>query len=190
MNAKLKYGIQSITLSSLIVVLSACGGSSGGVSTNTDNQDTTTPAITDNTMPGTTPVQTIVDTSNDFTFPAVTETNGEVQVTIPAESAPEFSARRVLKSGEGNVIEFGDPVVLKYKMFSWNTGDLVENTDTVVEPVTVRAGLTDGAPQFLTKSLPGRRVGDQLQLVFESGMEDLPEYLEADDAYVLVVDIL
>ena len=184
-----KNGLQSITVTSLIVVLSACGGSGTSTSDTTDNQGASN-QNTESSNPAATPAQSNVMVSNDFTFPVTTETDGDVQVTIPSGSAPEFSARRLLKSGQGNVIQFGDPVVLRYKMFSWNSGEIVENTDTSGEPVAVRAGLTDDAPQFLSKSLLGRRVGDQLQIVFENGMEDLPDYLDKNDAYVLVVDLL
>lgn len=189
MNTHLKYGLQSITLSSLIIVLSACDVDTSKISV-TDNQNTTNAPTTDSSIPVTSPAQSNELVSNNFTFPEVSEIDGDVQVTIPSGPAPEFSARSLLKSGQGNLIGFGDPVVLKYKMYSWSTGELVENSDTLEDPVTIRAGLIGGVPQFLSKSLPGRRIGDQLQIVFASGMEDLPEYLDKDDAYVLVVDLL
>jgi len=51
-------------------------------------------------------------------------------------------------------------------------------------------GYTNGVPEYLTKSLLGRQIGDTLQLVFKQDMEDLPDYLDKSDAYVLVVSLL
>ena len=200
MNVHLKYGLQSIALSSLIVLLSACD-SGTSVSTVTenqnvanassvDNQNIVDTSPTDNSNPVTVAVQPSVLVSNNFTFPDVSEIDGDVQITTPSGSAPEISASRLLKSGQGNLIGFGDPVVLKYKMFSWSSAEMLEDTDDFEEPSTVRAGLIGSVPQFLSQSLLGRRIGDQLQIVFAKGMEDLPEYLDKNDAYVLVVDLL
>jgi len=51
---------------------------------------------------------------------------------------------------------------------------LVESTDDFDEPVTIRAGVTEGVPEFLSHSLLGRKIGDRIQVIFEEGMEDLP----------------
>ncbi len=152
---------------SVLVLLSACdsGGSSGNNGTN-------------------------VLASNDFAFPSVSETNGSVEISSPEGPAPTFSARRTLESGSGNTIEFSDPVVLKYEMFSWSTGEKIESTDDFDEPMTVRAGVTEGVPEYLSHSLLGRKVGDKMQIVFEAGMEDLPEYLDDSDAYILIVELI
>jgi len=150
------------------LLLAACGGSSGDSGSAANN----------------------VIVSNDFAFPGVTNVAGEAGIELPNGAAPEFSARRTLSKGSGSPIEFGDPVVLNYNMYSWSTGELVDSTDTLDEPLTVRAGVTTGVPAYLSKSLLGRQVGDQLQLVFETGMDDLPAYLDDSDAYVLVVSVL
>lgn len=147
------------------LLLAACGGSSGDSGSGANN----------------------VIVSNDFAFPAVTDGAG---IEKPTGSAPEFSARRTISKGAGSPIQYGDPVVLNYNMYSWSTGELVDSTDTLDEPLTVRAGVTTGVPEYLSKSLLGRQIGDQLQLVFEPGMEDLPAYLDNSDAYVLVVSVL
>jgi hypothetical protein len=189
MNTHFKNGLQCINLSTLILVLSACGDATP-VNPVTDNQNTAIESTTDSSIPVTSPAESTNLVSNNFTFPEVSEINGDVQITIPSGPAPEFSARSLLKSGQGNLIGFSDPVVLKYKMYNWSSGELVENSDNLEDPVTVRAGLIGVVPQFLSKSLLGRRIGDQLQVVFASSMEDLPEYLDKDDAYVLVVDLL
>ena len=128
--------------------------------------------------------------ANDFTFPTVTDTNGVVNVEIPQSPLPTFSARRTLSSGTGSVVQFGDPVVLRYSMYNWSMGELVETTDAFDEPVAIQAGVTEGVPDYLSKSLLGRNIGDRIQVIFEPGMEDLPDYLDPANAYVLVVDLL
>lgn len=145
------------------ILLSACGGSSGDSNVATDF------------------------TSNDFEFPSVTATNG---IEVPTGAVPDFSVRRTLSKGTGSTVQFGDPVVISYNMYSWATGELVDSSDTLDEPVTVRAGVTNGVPEYLAKSLLGRQIGDTLQLIFEQDMEDLPEYLDKSDAYVVVVNLL
>lgn len=75
-------------------------------------------------------------------------------------------------------------------MYSWTSGELVETTDAFDEPITIEAGVTEGVPDYLSKSLLGRNLGDRIQVVFEAGMEDLPGYLDNSDAYVLVIDLI
>ena len=164
-----KKVLTGIALSATLVI-SACGGSSGDSAVGVNN--------------------TIV--ANDFAFPGISVTGetGEAGLEKPAGAAPEFSARRTLSKGTGSVIEFGDPVVLDYEMYSWSSGELIESTDSFDEPFTIRAGVTNGVPDYLTKSLLGRQIGDTIQVVFERDMADLPEYLDASDAYVLVVNLL
>ena len=128
--------------------------------------------------------------NSDFAFPAVSEANGSFEISSPLGDAPTFSARRTLEAGSGNTIEFGDPVVLRYEMFSWSTGEMVESTDDFDEPVTIRAGITEGVPEHLSHSLLGRKIGEKIQIIFEEGMEDLPGYLDSDDAYVLVIELI
>jgi len=67
---------------------------------------------------------------------------------------------------------------------------LVETTDSFDEAVSVRAGVTEGIPDYLSKSLLGRNIGDKMQIIFKSGMEDLPDYLDNSDAYILVLDLI
>lgn len=171
MNINLTKSISAVALSGIFAVLSACDSGSTVSSVESSTDSTTMVA-------------------NDFSFPEIAEANGVTDVSIPDGPAPVFSARRTLSTGSGNTIAFGDPVVLKYTMYSWSTGEIVESTDDFDEPITVRAGVTEGIPEYMSKSLLGRNIGDKLQLVFESGMEDLPEYLDQTDAYVVVVDII
>lgn len=167
MKFKNNYVVTGIALSATLL-MSACGGSSGDSSAG--------------------PNGTII--SNDFTFPTVANIEQRAGVEKPIGPAPEFSARRTLSEGAGDPIGFGEPVVLNYNMYSWATGELVDSTDTLDEPLTVRAGVTNGVPEYLTKSLLGRQVGETLQLVFKQDMADLPEYLDKSDAYVVVVSLL
>jgi len=157
---------------SALVLLSACGGSGSG-----DSGSSSVAASN-------------VIASSDFTFPDVTEVDDQFAISSPEGATPSFPARRTLQAGSGNTIEFSDPVVLRYDMFSWSTGELVESTNDFDEPLTIRAGVTEGVPEFLSHSLLGRRIGDRIQIIFEEGMEDLPPYLDANDAYVLVIEII
>lgn len=159
-----------LTNASLLVLLSACGGS-GGDSSSTGGLNN---AIA----------------SQDFAFPTVSETNGSFEISSPEGDAPSFPARRTVEAGSGSTVEFSDPVVIRYNMFSWTTGELVESTDDFNEPVTIRAGVTEGVPEYLSHSLLGRKIGDTIQIIFEEGMEDLPEYLDSNDAYVLVIELI
>ena len=178
MNIKLNTACSRVLVAGLLAALSACGGSSGSSGTNTNPLANTGPEVNTTLL------------ATDFSFPAVAEANGEIDVTVPAGPLPTFSARRTLSAGSGSTIGFGDPVVVKYSMYSWSTGELVETTDSFDDPITVRAGATEGFPEYLSKSLLGRKIGDRLQLVFETGMEDLPGYLDNSDAYILVVDLI
>lgn len=170
-----------LAVAGILALVSGCNsGNSSGASVAQEEQ-VTTPQPT-------TQAQPLAD--NDFTFPAITETNGSVVVAVPEGPLPTFSARRTLSNGTGSVVSFGDPVVVRYSMYSWSSGELVETTDAFDEPITVQAGVTEGIPDYLSKSLLGRNIGDQLQLVFEAGMSDLPEYLDNSDAYILVVNLI
>lgn len=162
--------LAGIAISSILLVLASCDGVSGSSS---GTPEVRKPMV-----------------ANDFTFPEVNEVAGQTVVSIPEGPTPEFSARRTLARGEGELIEYGDPVVLDYKMFSWSTGDLVESTDEMDAPITLEAGVTAGVPDYLSKSLLGRNIGDRLQIVFQREMEDLPSYLDSSDAYVLVVELI
>lgn len=154
---------------SLIVLLSACGGSGGSSDSESSNN-------------------TLVAT--EFELPNVVVQNGTSMLDERVGAKPTFPARRVLVEGVGNRIEFGDSVVLRYNLYSWTTGELVESTDDFDEPLTIRAGVSEGVPQYLSDSLLGRNIGDTIQVVFESEMSDLPSYLDASDSYVVVVDLI
>ena len=126
---------------------------------------------------------------SDFSFPPVTDTNGSISVA-PAGPVPVFSARRTLAAGAGETIEFGDPVVLRYSMYAWSTGVLVESSDDFDDAITIRAGITGNSPEYLSNSLLGRRIGDRLQVVLKAGTDDLPGGFDANDAYIVVADLL
>jgi len=162
-----------IAYASILVLLSACGGSGGSsVGSNAGNGAGSSTII-----------------SNDFTFPAVAAANGMLS-EVPTGSKPAFPARRMLSAGSGSAVEYGDPVVLSYNMYSWSTGELVESTADFEEPVTVQAGVTEGIPDYLSNSLLGRNIGDKMQIIFQPGMEDLPDYLDDTDAYIVVLDLI
>ena len=128
----------------------------------------------------------------DFNFPEVIDNNGSLSMTIPNGPAPSFPARRDISSGGGQTIQFGDPVSLKYDMFSWSTGELVESSSEFEEAHIVKAGVSKSfpVPEALTQALLGRSLGDTLQIVFPVGTEDLPDYLDNTDAYILLVELM
>ena len=188
MKNNLTQKMSVIAIAGIFAMLSACdSGGTASVNTTAATNATGQPDSETDTN-STTDAATIV--ANDFTFPEIAQANDAASISIPAGPIPAFSARRILSSGSGNTIAFGDPVVLKYNMYSWSSGAIVESTDNLDEPITVSAGVTDGIPEYLSKSLLGRNIGDKLQIVFESGMHDLPEYLDPTDAYVIVVELI
>ena len=206
MNSNVKTAGALLAATGLLAVVSGCAdsGEATGSSSSTPIAAVTpiAQAPTASTPVATTPVATTPVTTtpaepvnttlvaNDFSFPAVTEANGTVNVETPTGPLPTFSARRTLSKGTGSPIGFGDPVVLRYSMYSWTSGQLVENTDSFDEHITIEAGVTEGVPDYLTKSVLGRNLGDKIQVVFEPEMEDLPSYLDSSDAYILVIDLI
>lgn len=134
----------------------------------------------------------ITATSTDYSLPKMMEENGGFSMTIPSGPAPEIPARRTIASAGGATLNFGDPVMLKYDMFSWNKGELVDSSAQYDEAYTVKSGISDELPipDYLAKSLLGRSLGDTIQVVLPVGTEDLPSQLDKEDAYILVVTLL
>jgi hypothetical protein len=203
----------------LSVLLASCGGGGGGaaVAPTTTTAPTTTPDTGGAENPPVVDIVTpagpsTIDVTNaslvteatkaaagitarsgaGFSFPDITMQGDNVSMTIPGGSLPRFPARRTVSDGPGQIIGFGDPVTLKYDMFAWSTGELVESSNLFDEAITVRGGVTDEfpIPEYLSKSLVGRKLGDTIQVVFPVGIPDLPAYLDANDAYVLLVELL
>jgi hypothetical protein len=211
----------SASLIALSLLLSSCGGgSSGGVSIAETDEGANTDASTDgnsNTdttaQPGITQTEpvsidvsdasivtqaskaatgVVARTSRGFDFPSVSTQGGGISMVIPGGPLPRFPARRTLSNGTGQTIEFGDAVTLKYDMFAWSDGSLVESSTSFEEAHTVRGGVSDDfpIPEYLAKSLLGRKLGDIVQVVLPVGTPDLPIYLDQTDAYVLLVELL
>jgi len=179
MNNVIKRKVALVASVSFLVLVSACGGSGSSAVTDPGiDADGTGADVESNPI-----------VSNDFTFPSIAAANGALEV-LPAGPLPLFPARRTLTTGTGGTVEFGDPVVLSYEIYSWSTGELIESTAEFDEPVTVRAGVTEGIPDYLSNSLLGRNIGDRMQIIFQPGMEDLPVYLDSTDAYVVVLDLI
>ncbi len=207
-----RYTTLNASMIALSVLLASCGGgSSGGVSVDAsgeqapivDNTETT-----DNTQNGPATID-VSDASlvteaskvssgvnarsgQGFSFPSVTLQEGGMSMVIPGGALPTFAARRTVVSGSGQVIEFGDAVTLKYDMFAWSDGSLVESSNSFEEAHTVQGGVSDEfpIPEYLAKSLLGRKLGDTIQVVLPVGTADLPVYLDAEDAYVMLVELL
>lgn len=141
--------------------------------------------------------------------PVITPTgNYTYIVKIPDLPKPsESSVQRLPNSSpSGRPSAAGDVVVIHFQMHSWTTGEVVDSTrlhrngepmaieagyDEMVELRKKRLPVTDLlVPKFLFDSVVNVRAGQQLQVTFKSGMLDLPEYLDEEDAYLLVVDVL
>ncbi len=195
-----KKTVMGASLISVAVVMSGCGGE---VSVSPDEGSVNTVApIT----------QTAVDVSDasivasavkvsggnitrsggDFSFPEISNDSGSVSMTIPAGPLPTFAARRTVSTGGGQTIGYGDSVILKYDMFAWSNGELVDSSSLFDEAHTVKAGVSDEypIPEYLASSLLGRSLGDTVQVVLPVGTEDLPPYLDNSDAYVLLVELM
>lgn len=135
--------------------------------------------------------------TNDFSFPDVmnkkADGNADWVLVIKDEPIPNQSSRRELISGTGVAVKMGDAVTIRYDMFSWSTGELVDSTQNLEQKnLTVTAGdLATGnpVPIELNNALLNRKEGTRLQVIFPRLMRDLPPYLNRFDAYVLIVDI-
>jgi len=212
-----KSPILGASLITVALLLSSCGGgSSSDTSVAVDTTETVTGTTTD-TADGTPPVtvaevQNAIDVSSaslvsdatkvtggvtarsnsDFTFPETNNVNGAISMTIPSSAAPDFAARRTIIAGNGATVGFGDSVVLKYDMFSWEGGQLVESSSLFAEAYTVEAGVSKEypMPDYLAKSLLGRSLGETIQVILPVGTADLPDYLDPTDAYVLLVELM
>lgn len=134
----------------------------------------------------------VTRTANDFSFPSVDTQNGNFSMTIPNSPPPEVAARRTVASSGGQKIGFGDTVILKYDMFSWAGGSLVESSSQFETAPAFEGGVSDNSvlPEYLAKSLLGRSIGDTVQVILPAGTEDLPTYLDSTDAHILVVELL
>ena len=166
------------------IVLSACSsGNSGGSGSGSGDETTVTETVTETAAPV---------LQSGFAFPDVQLVDGDSvgTVTVPGGDLPVFSARRTLSAGTGDVVAFGDPVQLKYSMYSWTSGALVESTNDFDEAIIINAGVTQGVPAFLSSTVLGRNKGETVQIVYEAGMDDLPAYLDQEDAYVMVLQVL
>lgn len=195
MNIKSKSGVWGTSFIVISALLSSCGGSSSG--------DSNTAAPITETQIDVSQASLVTSaskfsggsnlrSSRDFRFPEVVSQNGSFSMSIPNGMTPKFPARRKVASGNGQVIQFSDPVSLKYDMFSWSTGELVDSSAQYDEAHIVKSGVTDGVavPDYLAKSLLGRSLGDTIQVILPAGTEDLPDYLDSTDAYVMLVELL
>jgi len=181
-----------------------------GGEANIDGGSTTPPALTE--PPTLTEAANLIDVSeasivssaskvtggtttrsgNDFSFPVISDDGINLSMAIPNDPLPRFAARRTARAGSGNPVGFGDAVILKYDMFSWTTGDLVESSSQFDTALTVNSGVSQNVPipEFLSQSLAGRSLGDVVQIILPAGAEDLPDYFDSNDAYVVLVELM
>lgn len=133
--------------------------------------------------------------TNDFSFPDLVSnpSTGEDVLVISNELLPEQASQRELTKGTGAAARMGDIVTIRYDMFSWSTGELVDSSHRLEEQsLKVTLGdLVSGnpVPMELNNALLNRTEGTRLQVVFPRLMPDLPDTFNRYDAYVLMVDI-
>ncbi|WP_163836084.1 hypothetical protein [Spartinivicinus ruber] len=146
------------------------------------------------------PASKQLKTVTNYSFPEIIDLgNNEYTLASIGEALPGISKYRKVNSQENNAslhtrVNIGDTVAIKYNMYSWKSGKKVESTqDQFGGPLELVVGSKKGQvtiPKFLNNTIMGSRVGERYQVVFETGMKDLPNYLDKDDAYILVVDIV
>jgi len=185
-----KFGITLVVASS--ITLSACGGSSSSDNSeaiNTIDVDGAGLVTSLKKIGSLTPASAASSVSNNYEFPNLVDSGAGYDMTIPNGSLPAFSNRRTIEAGNGSTVGYGDTVSIKYDMFSWSTGEMVESTNQLGGNMELQ--LTDNAaiPAYLKESILGRNVGEKMQVVFEASMEDLPDYMNDKDAYVLIVEL-
>ena len=145
--------------------------------------------------------------TEEFEIPnAEPDGNGGYRIA-PAKdgSFPAVPAAKVLHSGETYgleealqpaKLELGDLVGIRWKMYGLRSGELVEDSDDLFDGSAVNIILGGGkggdadVPQAMHEALKGQRVGDRVQVVFQHEMPELPEFLNSDDAYTLIVDVI
>lgn len=132
------------------------------------------------------------ESGNDYDFPQVELTDAGLVMVIPDAPVPGRSSRRLLAAGSGAEVRRGDDVQLRYDMYSWSTGALVESSDAALGgdlAVTLGDRIRQ-IPEYLEKSLLGRKLGSRVQVVLGQRESDLPDHLNPYDGYVVVVDVL
>lgn len=118
------------------------------------------------------------------------EADGKPTVTIPTSSAPPTAlvAAPVIR-GVQPAVEAGDTVVVRYRAWSWKTGEIVE--DKFDQPVS---GNIDETIEAWKQGIVGQPIGSRVVLVappsvgYEKASQNPP--IEAGDTVVYVVDIL
>lgn len=115
---------------------------------------------------------------------------GKPTVTIPTGATPpaELVAAPVIR-GVQPAVEAGDTVVVRYRAWSWKTGEVVE--DKFDQPVQ---GNIDDTIEAWQQGLVGQPIGSRVVLVappalgYEKASQNPP--IEAGDTVVYVIDIL
>ena len=130
---------------------------------------------------------------DDYDFPAIhVSENGEVSMQIPDAALPSRSSKRALFMGQGPRVKDGHLVALRYDVFRWSTGELVESHWPGGEEglgYVVGGDNPAALPAYLEKALLGRPLGSRVQVILRQGTEDLPDSFDPLDAYVVMIDI-
>ncbi|MFK7896536.1 MAG: hypothetical protein AB8G23_11910 [Myxococcota bacterium] len=130
---------------------------------------------------------------DDYDFPSVeVSETGEVSMQIPDAPLPSRSSKRALNQGDGAQIKEGDLVALRYDVYRWSTGELVESHWEGGEEgigYVIDGDNSSMLPSYLENALRGRTLGSRVQVILRQGTEDLPPTFDPLDAYVVIIDI-
>lgn len=130
----------------------------------------------------------------------VTAPDGTPGVTVPKNDAPTTLAVNVLQQGDGQRVNAGDKVVVKYTALLWSSRDVFFSTwsDGTAHLISLSPPdappATSGTPtEGFTKGLVGQSVGSQVLLVVppELGFGSNPiQGVPSGSTLIYVVDIL
>lgn len=94
----------------------------------------------------------------------------------------------VLREGSGRELTAGTGVALDYELYSWSTGELVEDS-SVLDGGVLDATLdpTSGLPASVVEAIIGQQAEVEIVAVLAAASPEIPEYLDQADGYYLRV---
>ncbi len=94
----------------------------------------------------------------------------------------------VLREGGGRELTAGAGVALDYQLYSWSTGELVEDS-SVLEGGVLNATLdpSSGLPTSVVEVIVGQRADVEVLAGLAAASPEIPEYLDQTDGYYLRV---
>ena len=123
----------------------------------------------------------------------VTAPNGAPGITVPKKKAPSELVVNVLQAGDGEKVEAGDPVVVKYTAVLWSDSSVFDSTWKDGQAKIITLTTSDKVTEGLVKGLTGQRIGSQVLVVVppaqgygDAGTNGVP----SGSTLVYVVDLL